>query len=84
MSDERLRLSYDSLMAVRAEASTDRNACPSVESLVGLLRREGEEDDRLTLLDHVMSCPFCQSEFALLRTTMRASTSEQKPDLSDE
>lgn len=83
MSDERLRTSYDHLMAVRAEMSTDRKACPSVESLVALLRREGEEDDRLTLLDHVMSCPFCQSEFALLRTTMRASSAEQKPVLDE-
>ena len=68
MSDERLRLSYDRMMAFRAEMSTDRQNCPDVETMLSILRREGTDGSRLLHLDHIMGCPFCQSEFALLKT----------------
>jgi hypothetical protein len=76
MTDRRLRLSYDRLLAIRAETGGDRTACPDVERLQGLVRREEDEDTRLALLDHVMSCPFCQPEFELLRAVLRASGPE--------
>jgi hypothetical protein len=40
MADERLRQSYDRLLAIRAEQAADRVGCPNVERLAGLLARE--------------------------------------------
>lgn len=76
MSDERLRLSYDRLLGVRAAMSSNREACPDVDAMLELLRREGGEDSRLDLLDHIMACPFCQAEFALLKTARTAQPPE--------
>lgn len=76
MSDERLRLSYDRLLGVRAAMSTDRSGCPNVDAMMELIRREGAEDARLDLLDHIMACPFCQAEFALLKTAGKAQPPE--------
>lgn len=76
MSDERLRTTYDRMLTFRAETSTDRAACPPVERLGALVRREEDEESRLALLDHVMACPFCQAEFELLRIAARASGAE--------
>ncbi|MDX2122099.1 MAG: hypothetical protein SF070_13720 [Gemmatimonadota bacterium] len=73
MSDDRLRRSYDMLLAIRADTGDDRGGCPPVERIAGLIRREEDEDSRLALLDHVMACPFCQPEFELLRVAERAS-----------
>lgn len=79
MSDERLRLSYDRLLALRADDGQDRAACPPVERMAALVRREEDEDSRLALLDHVMACPFCQGEFELLRAAARASGEQAAP-----
>jgi hypothetical protein len=68
MSDEKLRLSYDRIMAFRAEKPTDRANCPDVETMLSILRRQGTDGSRLLFLDHIMACPFCQPEFALLKT----------------
>jgi hypothetical protein len=76
MSDERLRLSYDRLLGVRAAMSSNREACPDVDAMLEVLRREGAEDSRLDLLDHIMACPFCQAEFALLKTARTAQPPE--------
>lgn len=74
MADERLRLSYDRLLAVRAAQGGDRSACPGVEELAALLAREGDEEVRLARLDHVMGCPFCQPEFELMRAAAWGSS----------
>ncbi len=79
MSDERLRLSYDRLLALRADAGQDRATCPPVERMAALIRREEDEDHRLAVLDHVMACPFCQAEFELLRVAARASGEQATP-----
>ena len=79
MSDERLRQSYDRLLALRVETTGDRTACPPVERIAALVRREENEDVRLALLDHVMACPFCQTEFELVRSADRASGSHPRP-----
>ena len=76
MSDERLRLSYDRLLGVRAAMPSNRESCPDVEAMLVLIRREGTEDARLDLLDHIMACPFCQAEFALLKTAGAAQPPE--------
>jgi len=79
MSDERLRLSYDRLLALRADGGQDRTACPPIDRIAALVRREEDEDQRLTLLDHVMACPFCQAEFELVRAASRASGEQAAP-----
>lgn len=79
MSDDRLRQSYDMLLGLRASEAGDRTRCPGVEELQALVRREQDEERRLTLLDHVMACPFCQPEFELLRTVSRASGEVERP-----
>lgn len=76
MSDERLRLSYDRLLGVRAAMSSTRDGCPEIDDMLELLGREGTEDARLGLLDHIMACPFCQAEFALLKTARTAQPPE--------
>jgi hypothetical protein len=82
MSDDRLRRSYDMLLAIRADTGADRSTCPPVERIAALIRREEDEQSRLALLDHVMACPFCQSEFELLRVASRASGRQPSPDPS--
>lgn len=79
MSDERLRGSYDLLLALRADSHADRGACPPVERIAALLGREEDEIARLALLDHVMACPYCQPEFELLRLASRASGIQERP-----
>jgi hypothetical protein len=40
--------------------------------MLSLLRREGTEEQRLEVLDHVMACGPCRSEFELLRAMEQA------------
>jgi hypothetical protein len=49
----------------RRRASADD--CVSPEELLALVRRQGSEQRRLELLDHVMGCKACHQEFELLR-----------------
>ncbi len=83
MTDERLRSTYDRMLMFRAETTSDRSACPPVERMGALVRREEDEEQRLELLDHVMGCPFCQAEFELLRIAARASGAEAAPPVTD-
>ena len=70
MDDRRLRLSYERLLAIRAESA--RRDCPALDALVNLVLQEGPEEFRLELLDHVMACPFCGAEFGMLRAVAQA------------
>jgi len=72
MNEEPLRKSYDRLLAIRASEDADRSGCVLPEDLQRLLDRSGSEEDRLRLLDHVMACPYCLSEFELLRSVRDA------------
>jgi len=76
---DRLRQSYDMMLAIRAEAALGRETCPDVDRLLGLVERSGSEEARLALLDHVMACPHCHAEFELLRATHRASGTHPPP-----
>lgn len=76
---ERLRQSYDMMLALRAEAALGREQCPDVERLLSLVERNGPEETRLALFDHVMACPHCHAEFELLRATHRASGEHAPP-----
>jgi hypothetical protein len=77
VSEARLRKSYDRLLAQQAALGDTRLGCPSVEAIAALLARDGDEEARLALLDHVMGCPFCQPEFELLRAARRASGGQE-------
>ncbi len=77
---ERLRQSYDMMLAIRAETAPGREQCPDVERLLSLVERSGAEEARLALFDHVMACPHCHPEFELLRATHRASGEHPPPE----
>lgn len=66
VNDEQVRAIYGSVMTSRAPGR--HSACPQPEALLALVRREGSEESRLAILDHVMSCADCRSEFDLLRS----------------
>ncbi len=72
MNDNELRLAYARELAQARRP--ERAACPSPETLVGLVDREGSEAERLEALDHVMSCDGCRRDFELLRATTGAGT----------
>ena len=65
MSDEGLREAYQRALATRAPR--ELAVCPAPEAILALVRREGSEDERLSVLDHAMACPACRQEFELLR-----------------
>ena len=48
--------------------------CVSPDDLLALVRREGPEQRRLELLDHVMGCRDCHREFELLRALETAGS----------
>ena len=65
MNDERLRELYG--RAIDARTTGARADCPAPERLLALARREGDEQERLRTLDHVMTCGDCMRELELLR-----------------
>jgi len=64
MTDAELQAQYQS--AVRRVGAA-RGACPTPEQLQQLVERTGTEEERLDILDHVMSCAECHRELALLQ-----------------
>ncbi|MFW6078156.1 MAG: hypothetical protein ACODAE_00950 [Gemmatimonadota bacterium] len=77
MRDRALERLYDGLLA--GAEPEDRSGCPSPEELRALVEREGPEGERLSVLDHVMSCPSCRREFELLRATASARSRSLRP-----
>ncbi len=76
MSDEGLRAAYERALATRT--SGERAACPAPEEVLAVVRRAGDEDQRLAVLDHVMACPACRDEFELLRAIERAGEKAER------
>lgn len=70
MTDEALREAYQ--RALEERRVSGREICVSPEAMLSLLRREGTEEQRLEVLDHVMGCGPCRSEFELLRAIEQA------------
>jgi hypothetical protein len=70
MTDERLRELY--ARAIEERTTGARADCPAPERLLALARREGDEQERLRTLDHVMSCGNCMRELELLRVIENA------------
>ena len=65
LEDKELRGLYDRM--VEARAAGGRASCVSPERMLAVVRRAGSEEDRLSTLDHVMSCGECTREFELVR-----------------
>jgi len=64
MKDTELQARYQATVAART--LTSRVDCPSPEELQALVERTGDEDKRLAVLDHAMSCEPCHRDLALL------------------
>ena len=76
MDDQELRAAYESVLAGTDTGS--RETCPSPEDLEALVFTVGGEDERLALLDHVMSCAACRRDFDLLRAMKSAEPQERR------
>jgi hypothetical protein len=70
VTDDGLREAYQ--RALDARRVPGRERCVAPEAMLSLLRQEGAEEQRLEVLDHVMGCGECRSEFELLRAMEEA------------
>ena len=91
MTDEQLRELYArglsrgggafATRGAQAERGGERRErCVTPEELLALVRREGPEERRLELLDHVMACGACRGEFDLLRAIEQAGAEATAAD----
>src|SRR5215208_1442587 len=71
MSDTRLQELYARALDRRSGGAN----CVTPEELLALVRSDGREEQRLRVLDHVMSCAECRREFELLRALTKAGES---------
>ena len=51
----------------------DASRCPSPETILAVLEREGTEEARLATLEHVMACAACHREYELLSAVNEAA-----------
>jgi anti-sigma factor RsiW len=65
-SDEALRAAYEP--ALRELTTTHGPDCPTESELFAAVRAEGNEAERLRVLDHALKCPACRRELALVHT----------------
>jgi hypothetical protein len=72
LDDKQLRDLYDRILEARAAGG--RASCASPERMLAVVRRAGSEEDRLSTLDHVMSCGDCAREFELVRAIEEVGT----------
>jgi hypothetical protein len=79
----RLQELYAQALARRGK-QIDATRCVSPEDLLALVTRQGAEEHRLEVLDHVMSCAECRREFELLQAieAAGAAMAEPSPSLS--
>ena len=62
--DEALRAAYEP--ALRETSTTHGPDCPTETQLFAAVRGEGDEPERLRVLDHALKCPACRRDLALL------------------
>ena len=62
--DEALRAAYEP--ALRESTTTHGPDCPTEQELLSAVRGEGDEAERLRVLDHALKCPACRRELARL------------------
>ena len=71
MTEERLRDLYGRALAEdRARPRGEAHVPP--DAILALVRREGAEEERLRVLNHVMSCERCRQSFELLKSVESA------------
>jgi hypothetical protein len=78
LTDSRLQELYAQVLA-RRDREPESNACVSPDDLLALARREGSEERRLEILDHVMTCNQCRRELALLQAIEAAGAAMERP-----
>jgi hypothetical protein len=78
LTDSRLQELYAEVLA-RREREPESGACVSPDDLLALARREGPEERRLEILDHVMTCNQCRRELALLQAVEAAGAAMERP-----
>jgi hypothetical protein len=78
LTDSRLQELYAEALARRGLEPAS-GECVSPEDLLALVRREGSEERRLELLDHVMACNDCRRELALLQAIETAGAAMERP-----
>lgn len=77
MNDDRLRELYQ--RGIGARDPREARLHPTPEALWALVRREGDEAQRLATLDHAMSCPQCRHDLELLRAIDGAALTDVAP-----
>lgn len=70
--DEALRAAY--APALRESTTTHGPDCPLETELLLAVRGEGNEPERLRVLDHALKCPACRRELALLHAVASGET----------
>ncbi len=76
MNERRLRDLYQAAIEARTDAG--RADCVSPEDVMALVDRQGAEEDRMAVLDHVMSCDACRRDFELLRAVRGSERTESR------
>jgi hypothetical protein len=77
MTDARLRDLYREVLEARD--ARPGGACPEPDALQALVEREGTEEERLAMIDHVASCRSCSREFELLRALRAVAPAGRRP-----
>jgi hypothetical protein len=78
LTDGRLQELYAQALA-RRDLEPGSAECVSPEDLLALVRRDGPEERRLEILDHVMTCNECRRELALLQAVETAGAAMERP-----
>jgi len=61
------------LYARRVARQGTAPGCPTPDAILALVRREGGEAERMTTLEHVMSCATCHREYEWLQAVAQAT-----------
>jgi hypothetical protein len=59
---------------IAARGAGERAACVPLEAIRAVVEQEGDEDDRLATLDHVMACADCHREYEWLTAVEEAAS----------
>jgi hypothetical protein len=70
--DEALRAAYEPVL--RESTTTHGPECPTENELLSAVRGNGEEAERLRVLDHALECSACRRELALLYAVSSTET----------
>jgi hypothetical protein len=78
LTDSRLQELYTQALA-RRDLEPGSGECVPPEDLLALVRRDGPEERRLEILDHVMTCNECHREVALLQAIETVGAAIERP-----